>query len=264
MSQQENRIEVFLDDGKEPVASYSPPGRFELDTTILNDGPHRLRIVASDRYGRRGFRVIPFEVRNGPGIAVDGLREGDVVEGKVEVLINAYGGAYEENWEPGRAETPKPAPTWAWVAFILVVAWAMYYAVQQWSPPPQFAQTPTYGKIGIQEATGRKPAALGADLYRTSCASCHQNNGQGVPDLFPPLAGNTVVTAADPTEHVKVVLFGKKGGKIQGVTYSAEMPAWKDQLSDEEVAAVINHERTSWGNSAPAVSAEEVSRIRNR
>ncbi len=72
------------------------------------------------------------------------------------------------------------------------------------------------------------------------------------------------MTAADPTEHVKVVLFGKKGGLINGVAYRAEMPAWADQLSDEEVEAVINHERTSWGNNAPTVTAEEVGRIRRR
>ncbi len=264
MNKKENRIEVYLDDNSEPVASYMPPGKFELDTTKLDDGPHRLRIVAFDRYANRGVRGISFEVRNGPGIAVDGLRDGDIVEGKVGILINAYGGAYEEKWEPTRAETPKPVPTWAWVAFIVVVAWAMYYAVEQWKPPPHFAQTPTYREIAEAKESAEKDAALGADLYRTSCASCHQNNGQGVPNVFPPLAGNPVVTAADPTEHVKVVLFGKKGGLINGIAYGAEMPAWAGQLSDEEVAAVINHERTSWGNNAPAVTAEEVGRIRNR
>jgi len=264
MNEKENRIDVYLDDNAEPVASYSPPGSFELDTTTLDDGPHRLRIVAFDRYAHRGVREIHFEVRNGPGIAVDGLHEGDVVEGKIGILINAYGGAYEEKWEPTSAETPKPVPTWAWVAFIVVVAWAMYYAVQQWNPTPEFAQTPTYRKIVEARAGPEKGAALGADLYRTSCASCHQNNGQGVPNVFPPLAGNPVVTAADPTEHVKVVLFGKKGGLINGIAYRAEMPAWADQLSDEEVEAVINHERTSWGNNAPTVTAEEVGRIRRR
>ncbi|MDA8242023.1 MAG: hypothetical protein M0Z67_16860 [Nitrospiraceae bacterium] len=136
MNAKENRIDVYLDDNAEPVASYSPPGSFELDTTTLDDGPHRLRIVALDRYAHRGVREIPFEVRNGPGIAVDGLHEGDIVEGKIGILINAYGGAYEEKWEPTRAETPKPVPTWAWVAFIVVVAWAMYYAVHRNSRRP--------------------------------------------------------------------------------------------------------------------------------
>jgi mono/diheme cytochrome c family protein len=262
VSENDNRIEVYLDDGREPLATFLPPERFELDTTALEDGPHVLRIVAVDRYGHRGVRTIPFEVRNGPGIAVDGLRENDRVEGKITVLVNAYGGAYEEKWEPVRAETPSPVPTWAWVVLIAIVAWAMYYGVQQWRPPPQFSNTPTYGSMPAEAA--KKGASLGADLYRTSCASCHQNNGQGVSRVFPPLAGDPVVTDGDPTRQIEIVLFGKKGGEINGIHYQAEMPAWGDQLSDEEVAAVINHERTNWGNNAPATTAEAVARVRRK
>jgi len=257
----DNEIIVYLDEGPEPIARYRPPGSFDLDTTTMEDGPHVLRIVAVDRSGRRGGRKIPFEVRNGPGIAVDGLRERDVVEGKISVLINAYGGAYEEKWEPRRAETPKPVPTWAWVVLISVVAWAMYYGIRQWRPTAQFANTPTYRVVEKQPAISR--AGLGAELYRTSCASCHQTNGQGVPGVFPPLAGDPVVTAPDPSDNIKIVLFGAKGTPIKGVTYQTQMPAWADQFSDEEAAAVINHERTSWGNNAPVVTSEEVAKIRS-
>ena len=264
MNEQENRIEVYLDDQSEPYASFAPPERFELDVSALEDGPHRLRIVAIDRSGRRGLRIIPFEVRNGPGIAVDGIRENDVVEGNLSILVNAYGGAYEEKWEPSRAETPSPVPTWAWVVFILIAAWAMYYAVAQWRPTARYADTPTYQPMAMVPGPAKAAAARGAELYRTSCASCHQNNGQGVPHTFPPLAGDPVVTAQDPTAHIEAVLFGKKGGSIDGVRYATPMPAWADQLSDQEVAAVINHERTSWGNAAPTVTSGDVAKIRKR
>src|SRR5512139_1148469 len=122
MSEKDTRIEVYLDDNPQPYVTFVPPERFELDVSLLEDGPHFLRIVAIDRSGHRGVRKIPFEVRNGPGIAVDGLREHDVIEGKINILVNAYGAAYEENWEPARAETPAPVPTWAWITFIVVVA----------------------------------------------------------------------------------------------------------------------------------------------
>jgi mono/diheme cytochrome c family protein len=257
----ENWIEVYLDDNPEPVAAYSPPDRFELDTNLLDDGPHILRIIAVDRSGHRGVRTIPFEVRNGPGIAVDGLKEDDIIEGKINILINAYGGAYEEKWEPSRAETPAPIPTWAWVSFIFITAWAVFYGVQQWNPTARFRNTPTYGSAYSLEKAEEGEAA-GAYLYRTSCASCHQNNGQGVHHVFPPLADDPVVTAEDPTEHIRVVLFGKQGSTIDGIAYNAHMPAWADQLSDEEIAAVVNHERTSWGNNAPPVTEEDVERIR--
>ena len=258
----DNRIEVYLDSNPDPVAAYSPPGTFELDTNLLDDGPHVLRIIAVDKSGHRGVRTIPFEVRNGPGIAVDGLKEHDIIEGKIDVLINAYGGAYEEKWEPSRAETPAPIPTWAWVSVIFITAWSVFYGVQQWNPTPKFRNTPTYRSITSITETGKTGEALGAYLYRTSCASCHQNNGQGVPNVFPPLAGDPLVTAEDPTEHIEAVLFGKQGSTINGVAYDAHMPAWADQLSDEEIAAVVNHERTSWGNTAPTVSADDVARLR--
>src|SRR5690606_23858579 len=99
-----NRIDVFLDDGAEPIASYSPPLRFELDTTRLPDGPHTLRVEAYDSFGTKGVKVVRFTVRNGPGIVVSGLRQDDVLEGTVPVLVNSYGGAVESKWEPSRAE----------------------------------------------------------------------------------------------------------------------------------------------------------------
>jgi mono/diheme cytochrome c family protein len=262
VSENETRIEVYLDDRPEPYATFVPPDRFELDATRLPDGRHTLRIIAIDASGHQGVRVVPFEVRNGPGIAVDGLRDHEIVEGKINVLVNAYGGAYEEKWEPARAETPAPVPTWAWVVFIVVVAWALYYGIALWRPPPQFADTPTYARRFVPPPKAKPAAGLGAELYRTSCASCHGENGQGKPGLFPPLAGDPVVNAADPAGHIRIVLFGATGSSIGGRTYSAHMPAWADQLSDEEVAAVINHERTNWGNGAPQVEAADVAKIR--
>lgn len=102
----------------------------------------------------------------------------------------------------------------------------------------------------------------GAAIYASSCASCHQSNGAGVPGAFPPLKGDPVVTAEDPTRHVEIVLEGLSGKTIEGTSYSAAMPGFADQLDNQEIAAVVNHERTSWGNSAPTVEPEDVKEIR--
>ena len=260
-----NRIEVYLDDEAEPIAVYRPPGRFTLDTTLLEDGPHRLSIIAYDSTGRRGVRKIPFEVRNGPGIAVEGLSDNDLLEGKISLLVNAYGGSYEEKWEPERAETPAPIPTWIWVLFILVAAWAIYYVARQWQPTSEFADTPTYARLDVipeNIVTAPPVEGLGASLYRTSCASCHQVNGLGVTGVFPPLAGDLVVNDEDPSRHIEVVLYGAQGSTIDGVSYVTPMPAWGEQLSDEEVAAVVNHERASWGNTGATITASDVAKVR--
>lgn len=105
-------------------------------------------------------------------------------------------------------------------------------------------------------------AADGALIYANNCAACHQSNGQGVQGAFPPLAGDPVVVAEDPTEHIRVVLYGMQGKAIDGVEYQGIMQPFAEILSDEEIAAVINHERTSWGNDAPTVTAEDVAEVR--
>jgi cytochrome c oxidase cbb3-type subunit 2 len=104
----------------------------------------------------------------------------------------------------------------------------------------------------------------GARVYESRCGACHQQNGQGVPGTFPPLAGDSVVLGTDPTRHVEIVLFGLSGQVIAGKTYASPMPAWADQLTDAEIAAVVNHERTSWGNAAPTVTSAQVQAIRAR
>jgi mono/diheme cytochrome c family protein len=265
-----NQIRIFLDDQAEPIVTYRPPVRFELDTTQLDDGTHTLRIEATDAVGKVGTRTVSFEVRNGPGISIEGLKNKDVLDGKVPVLINAYGGASEPFWEPSRAETPAPVPTWAWVLLLAIVGWSMVYIAQQWNPPGEFSLSPTYSFYSpgttttkpVEKPSLESKANIGATLYRTSCATCHQANGMGVPGAFPPLAGDPVVTADDPTKHIEIILYGLRGKAINGVDYATIMPPFSEQLSDEEVAAIINHERTSWGNNAPTVTPEDVQVIR--
>ena len=289
-----DRIDIFLDGAAEPLLSMTPPLNFELDTSLMEDGPHTMRIEAYDDLGVRGTRTIDFSVRNGPGIAVAGIRQHDVLDGKIPVIVNAYGGTTAVNWEPSQAETPAPAPTWAWVLLIVVVAFGIFYGVQQWSPTGEFASTPTYGTFGgspspaeaagaaavpahpAVDAPGRTrqgstaqsavlppaTAARGAALYSVNCAACHQNTGQGLPGVFPPLAGDPVVQALDPTEHIITVLNGKQGSVVGGIKYASPMPAFKGVLNDDDLASILNHERTSWGNAAPIVRSADVAQLR--
>jgi hypothetical protein len=129
-----DRVVVYLDDVPEPFLNERAPAGLQIDTRQLDDGDHVLRIEATDQSGRKGVKVIHFTVRNGPSITVRGLGERDVVEGQLGLMVHAFAGASEENWEPSQAETPAPVPTWAWVLLIGVVAWAMYYLVSFWNP----------------------------------------------------------------------------------------------------------------------------------
>lgn len=102
----------------------------------------------------------------------------------------------------------------------------------------------------------------GGRLYNTYCASCHQQSGQGVQGVFPPLVNDPVVSASDPTRHIEIVLFGLSGEIINGIQYATAMPPHKDTLSDEQVALIVNYERVEWGPGESNVSTEDVAKIR--
>lgn len=78
------------------------------------------------------------------------------------------------------------------------------------------------------------------------------------------MKNDPVVTAENPERHIQIVLFGLEDQPIGGKKYTSRMPAQVDTLSDEQIAAAINHERTSWGNNAPVVTPQDVERIRKK
>ena len=262
------RIHVFLDDDPQTRAILDPPATFELDTTQLADGPHRLRVQAIDEDGTVGVEEIPFIVRNGPGIDVVGLSTGKAIQGRVPILLNAFSSRVGDAFEPVRAETPAPIPTWTWVLALVVVAWAMWYSAtefQEYRPRTLAAVQPTgQSAPPVAGSTGGQAtwAILGEQVFGNKCAACHQVSGTGVAGVFPPLAGDAVVTAKDAAEHIRIVLRGRQGKTIGGVAYPSPMPAFADQLTDDEIAAVINHERTSWSNKGPLVTPKDVAALR--
>lgn len=271
------RIELYLDDAREPFQTVVPPEAVRLDTAALEDGPHVLRLVAYDAAGSVGRRSIPFVVQNGPGITVTGLRAGERVSGPVSLELNAFSGS--EPFDPVRAESSGPVPVWTWVMTVVIGAWAAWYGLAAFAVPPSYADSPTYAKNPVAAANaplaqsaptkysgrgvagGFDYAASGAQVYAANCAACHGASGTGVPGAFPSLVGDPVVTAQDASEHIRVVLRGLHGKPIRGTTYASQMPGFA-QLSDAEVAAVVDHERTSWGNKAPIVSPDVVKRER--
>ena len=78
----------------------------------------------------------------------------------------------------------------------------------------------------------------GEKVYNTSCAACHQANGEGVPGAFPAIKGGAITTGPKDA-HLDIILNGKPG---------TAMAAFGGQLNDTDLAAVVTYERNAWGN----------------
>ncbi len=100
----------------------------------------------------------------------------------------------------------------------------------------------------------------GTALYAANCQSCHQQNGEGLQGAFPSLKESKIVLDDDVETMVTVIMNGYSGRVKEGFP---PMPAigTNNNLSPEEVAAIMNHEKTSWGNSAKKVKADEIKKL---
>jgi hypothetical protein len=127
--QNPSTVLIYIDDEVKPMGEYKVPINFEFDTTKLIDGEHILKIVSKGVMGKEGMRKIPFIVRNGPAIAVEGITENSVVDGILPLMINAYSKGDQKKFLIEGSETPHSIPAWLWVVMILFVGWAMYYTI---------------------------------------------------------------------------------------------------------------------------------------
>lgn len=125
----QSTVFIFMDNDYKPMGEYKTPVNFELDTTKLVDGEHVLKIISKSLQGKEGIRKIPFTVRNGPSIAIEGISENTVVDGVLPLMINAYSKGDQKKFLIEGSETPHSIPAWLWMVIILFVGWAMYYFI---------------------------------------------------------------------------------------------------------------------------------------
>ena len=111
---------------------------------------------------------------------------------------------------------------------------------------------------------------MGKKLFNTSpyCVTCHQATGQGIPGVYPPLAGSEWVNGPED-RVIRILLGGLKGPvKVKGQEFSsAAMPSFGAagfNFSDEKIAAVLTYVRQEWGNKAPGVDPAKVAQIRQQ
>lgn len=165
-----------------------------------------------------------------------------------------------ENADP--QELYNPVPRVVLGVIIGLIAWAVFYILN--------ADPTGVASLGDRRIPATLAAGAGGDegvidgrqVYTTTCQACHQATGQGLPGVFPPLAGTPWVTG-DANIPVQIVLHGLTGPiEVAGTTYNGAMPGFGGQLSDAQIAAVLTFIRSEWGNSSPAVDEATVKEAR--
>lgn len=102
----------------------------------------------------------------------------------------------------------------------------------------------------------------GQEVYVAQCLSCHMEKGEGIEDVYPPLAKADYLMA-DKKRSIVQVLYGASGEmKVNGKIYNLEMTGF--DLTDQEASDVLNYIRNSWGNKGAAVTPEEVNAARKK
>ncbi len=114
----------------------------------------------------------------------------------------------------------------------------------------------------VAALTGGDLSARGAALYMKQCSNCHGVDGKGRASLQPPLAGNPAVNETDASSVINIMLNGAGRMVVAGVPDSYRMTPFRVLLRDDQIADIATFIRQSWGNTAPAVSAEDVAKLR--
>ena len=109
---------------------------------------------------------------------------------------------------------------------------------QQWIAEKK-SEAAAVAAMAEQEFSMQDLLATGEKVYQANCTACHGATGAGIPGAFPAMTGSPIATG-DIAEHINLVMNGRAG---------TAMAAYKGQLSDVDLAAVITFERNSLGNS---------------
>jgi mono/diheme cytochrome c family protein len=169
---------------------------------------------------------------------------------------------------PASAASPAQGatvPIWLIVLMFLLLYWGALYFDQNggWFNAQVYAPYHTYAELETyQPKRGGIDLARGRAVFDTICALCHGPDGAGKPGQAPPLAGSEWAQG-NPNHMIRIPLYGLSGPvTVNGQPWNLAMPAMGAALSPDDLAAVLTYIRQSWGNKAPAITAEQVQAVK--
>jgi mono/diheme cytochrome c family protein len=174
--------------------------------------------------------------------------------------------------QPDAEPTATRAEASKWIVALMVVTVVMIFFGGHyldthggWFDPKVYAPYQNADEVlSFQPQSGAAAAAArGRKVYEAVCGVCHGVDGAGKPGQFPPLAGSEWVNGKGVNRLVRIPLQGLVGTiTVQGKDWNLNMAAMGVALSDDDLAAVLTYVRTSWGNKAGEVTADDVKKVR--
>jgi mono/diheme cytochrome c family protein len=165
--------------------------------------------------------------------------------------------------EAGRSTVP----IWQIIVFALLVYWCSLFLAKNAGGFNKDVYNPYHSYDDVAFANPQDPGARlraeGRRVFETTCAACHQPTGLGKEGTAPPLAGSEWVLAPGGDRIVHIALNGLTGPiQVKGQEWNLTMPPWRDNFSDDQIAAVLTFIRSQWDNKAGPIKPEWVKAAR--
>jgi len=114
--------------------------------------------------------------------------------------------------------------------------------------------------VAKQESGSNDLLSLGKIVFTSTCVACHLANGEGIPNVFPPLAKSDYLNK-DKNRAIQTVIKGLSGEvTVNGKKYNGVMPP--QTLNEKQISAVLTYVYSQWGNSGKTVKEDEVRKVK--
>ena len=122
---------------------------------------------------------------------------------------------------------------------------------------------PDHGAVKLQALSADNPQMVnGKRIFNDNCTACHVSNGTGVADMIPAFKGNNGIKGGSSESLTRVLLVGSQGAITRFNPTGASMQGFAWKFTNQQAADVLTYIRNEWGNAAPAVSPDEVAKMR--
>jgi mono/diheme cytochrome c family protein len=158
-------------------------------------------------------------------------------------------------------------PMWQIIALALLIYGGALFMAENAGGFASDVYNPYRSSESVAAANPQDPEAKkraeGRKIFEGTCAACHQLSGMGQEGKAPPLVGSEWVLAAGGNRIAHVVLNGLTGPiSVKGNQWNLTMVPWRDNFTDDQIAAVLTFVRSSWGNNAAPINPDLIKTAR--